>query len=65
MFVPGYPFQPRLMFEGKARGLPYNGAPEWCFGLVGSANYGGIFYIGFAPGASKIKLFTAVIKSVL
>ncbi len=28
MFVPGKPFQPSLMFVGKARSLPYCGAPE-------------------------------------
>ncbi len=31
LFVPGKPFQPSLMFMGKARGLPYSGAPERCF----------------------------------
>ncbi len=30
MFVPGKPFQPSLMFVGKA------GEPEMCFTLVGS-----------------------------
>ncbi len=28
MFVPGRPFQPNLMFVGKARSLPKSGAPE-------------------------------------
>jgi len=28
VFVPGRPFQPSPMFSGKARILPYRGAPE-------------------------------------
>jgi hypothetical protein len=28
VFVPGKPFQLSLMFVGKARSLPYRGAPE-------------------------------------
>ncbi len=36
MFVPGKPFQPSLMFVGKARTLRSSGAPEMCFTRVGS-----------------------------
>ncbi len=36
MFVPGKPFQPSLMFVGKARSLPKSDAFERCFTLVGS-----------------------------
>ncbi len=28
MFAPGRPFQPSLIFVGKARSLPESGAPE-------------------------------------
>ncbi len=35
-FIPGEPFQPSLMFHGKARSLPKRGAPERCFTWVGS-----------------------------
>ncbi len=35
MSVPGKPFQPSLMFVGKARVLPQSGAPERRFTLVG------------------------------
>ncbi len=35
MFVPGKPFQPSLMFVGKARSLRSSGAPEMCFTWVG------------------------------
>ncbi len=34
MFVPG---KPSLMFVGKAKSLPLSGAPESCFGAVGSS----------------------------
>ncbi len=37
MFVPGKPFQPSLMFAGKASSLPYIGAPERCFTQVALA----------------------------
>ncbi len=36
MFVSGKSFQPSLMFVGKARGLPYSGAPERCFTRLGN-----------------------------
>ncbi len=36
MFAPGKPFQPSLLFVGKARSLPLSGAPERCFTWVGS-----------------------------
>ncbi len=36
VFVPGKPFQPYLMFAGKARSLPQSGAPEKSFTWVGS-----------------------------
>jgi hypothetical protein len=36
MFAPGKPFQPSLLFLGKARCLPSIGTPERCFTLVGS-----------------------------
>ncbi len=29
MFVPGRPFQPSQIFEGKAMSLPKDGAPLW------------------------------------
>jgi hypothetical protein len=32
--MPGRPFQPSLMFEGKARSLPKDEAPEKLFGLL-------------------------------
>jgi len=35
VFVRGKPFQPSLMFDGKAFSLPYNGASEKCFTQVG------------------------------
>ncbi len=31
MLVPGKPFQPSLMFVGKAKSLPRSGAPKMCF----------------------------------
>ncbi len=31
MFDPGKPFQPSLMFAGKASSLPYIGAPELAY----------------------------------
>ncbi len=36
VFVPGKPFQPSLMFVGKARGLPKSGVPKRCFTFLGS-----------------------------
>jgi hypothetical protein len=33
-FVPCKPFLPSLMFVGKARDLPYSGAPQSCFTRV-------------------------------
>ncbi len=36
MFVPGKPLQPSLMFVGKARGLPWSGAPVRCLIWIGS-----------------------------
>ncbi len=36
VFVPGKLFQPGLMFQSKARGLPQSGASETCFTWVGS-----------------------------
>ncbi len=36
MFVHGKPFQPSLLFVGKAKSLPYGGAPERFFNRVGS-----------------------------
>ncbi len=36
MFVPGKPFQPSLVFVGKARSLPKSGALERSFTRVGS-----------------------------
>jgi len=36
VFVPGKPFQPSLMFVGKARRLPQSGAPERRFTQLGS-----------------------------
>ncbi len=35
-FAPGKPFQPSLMFVGKARSLPKSRAPERCFTWVDS-----------------------------
>jgi hypothetical protein len=35
VFVPGKPFQPSIMFAGKARSLNLSGAPENCFAWVG------------------------------
>ncbi len=32
--VPDGPFQPSLMFVGKAKSLPLNGKPERCFQLI-------------------------------
>ena len=36
MFVPGKYCHPSLIFVGKARSLPYSGAPERFFDRVGS-----------------------------
>ncbi len=36
-FVPAKPFQPSLMFVGKAKSLPYSLASESCFTWVGSS----------------------------
>jgi hypothetical protein len=36
VFVHGKPFQPSLLFVGKARSLPYSGAPERFFNRIGS-----------------------------
>ncbi len=35
MLVTGKPFQPSLIFVGKARSLKYSGAPERCFSQIG------------------------------
>ncbi len=37
MFAPGKPFQSSLLFVGKARSLPLNGAPQRCLTCVGIA----------------------------
>ncbi len=34
VFVPGRPFQPNIMFVGKAMNLTYSGAPERCLPQV-------------------------------
>ncbi len=34
MFAPGKPFQPSLLLEGKARSLPYSGAPEFTWAIL-------------------------------
>jgi hypothetical protein len=34
MFVPGRPFQPRLVLVGKARSLPLSGTPKRYFRLT-------------------------------
>ncbi len=36
MFVPSKPFQPSLIFVGKAKSLPWSRAPTRCFNHVGS-----------------------------
>jgi hypothetical protein len=36
VFVPGRPFNPTLLFVGKARSLPLGGASERVFNRVGS-----------------------------
>jgi hypothetical protein len=36
VFVLGKPFQSSVMFVGEARILPWSGAPQRCFTLVGS-----------------------------
>jgi hypothetical protein len=38
VFVHGKPFLPSLLFVGKARILPYSGAPERFFNWVGSCS---------------------------
>jgi hypothetical protein len=35
MLVPGKPFQPSLIFVGKAMSLPRSGAPEMCLNQAG------------------------------
>jgi hypothetical protein len=52
----GKPFQPSLMFVGKARSLPQSGAPERCFTPVGS---GRLYRIG--PRDMYYKTFTVVL----
>ncbi len=37
VFLAGKPFQPGLMFVGKAQSLPIRGASERCFTRVGSS----------------------------
>ena len=51
MFVPGKPFQPRLMFVGSAKRQTYSGAPERFFNLVGS-------FVGLAPAAIEFTMVT-------
>jgi hypothetical protein len=53
VFVPGKPFQSSLLFVGKARSLPYNGAPEMFFNRVGFSFANKISQKGF-PGTNTL-----------
>jgi len=50
VIVPGKPFQPSLMFVGKARSLTYSRAPERCFTQVKRSQ--SLWYKTFSYGNS-------------